>query len=290
VTGKRRRKKPSVPIFPLVIAVLVVAAMAGYGLWKTKGKAVPEKVVKPAGREAVREQKPDDAVRRDDRGNRVALIIDDLGYDLDVARKISNLPVPIALAVLPHCPFSREVTRLAREKNREILLHLPMEPRGYPEVDPGEGALLCSMTEEDVIRQLEKNIEAVPGAVGVNNHMGSLFMENGDDLEVVLCHLKRKSLFFIDSLTTGNSRAGQAARRVGLPFAARDVFIDNGNSLAETRAVFERLLEKRSSWRELVLIGHPYETTVDALEEWAPKYEQAGIRFVPLSSVVKREP
>ena len=290
MTGKRKRKKPSVPVFPLVIAVLVVAVIAGYGLWKTKGKAVPEKVVKPAGREAALEQKPDAAVRRDDGGNRVALIIDDLGYDLDVARKISNLSVPIALAVLPHCPFSREVTRLAREKNREILLHLPMEPRGYPDVDPGDGALLCSMTEEDVIRQIEINLEAVPGAVGANNHMGSLFMENGDDLDVVLRHLKGKGLFFVDSLTTGNSRGGQAARRVGLPFATRDVFIDNGSSLAETRAVFERLLKRRSTWRELVLIGHPYETTVDALGEWIPKYEQAGIRFVPLSSVVKREP
>ena len=128
MTGKRKRKKPSVPVFPLVIAVLVVAVIAGYGLWKTKGKAVPEKVVKPAGREAALEQKPDAAVRRDDGGNRVALIIDDLGYDLDVARKISNLPVPIALAVLPHCPFSREVARLAREKNREILLHLHGAP------------------------------------------------------------------------------------------------------------------------------------------------------------------
>ena len=290
MTGKRRRKKPSVPVFPLVIAVLVVAVIAGYGLWKTKEKAVPEKGVKPAAREAAREQKPDDAVRRDDGGNRVALIIDDLGYDLDVAREISNLSVPIALAVLPHCPFSREVARLAREKKREILLHLPMEPQGYPEVDPGEGALLCSMTEEDVIRQLERNLEAVPGAVGANNHMGSLFMENGDDLDVVLRHLKGKGLFFVDSLTTGNSRGGQAARRVGLPFATRDVFIDNGSSLAETRAVFERLLKRRSTWRELVLIGHPYETTVDALGEWIPKYEQAGIRFVPLSSVVKREP
>jgi len=279
-----------VPVFPLVIAVLVLALIAGYGLWKTKGKAVPEKAVKPAGREAAREREPDDAVRRDDGGNRVALIIDDLGYDLDVARRISDLSVPIALAVLPHCPFSGEVARLARGKNREILLHLPMEPRGYPDVDPGEGALLCSMTEEDVIRQLERNMEAVPGAVGANNHMGSLFMENGDDLEVVLRYLKGKGLFFVDSLTTGNSRGGQAARRVGLPFAVRDVFIDNGNSLAETRAVFERLLKRRSSWRELVLIGHPYETTVDSLAEWIPKYEQAGIRFVPLSSVVKREP
>lgn len=267
-----------------------MAVISGYGLWKIKGKTMPEVIEGPVGKKAVQKKSQPGGVRLEDGTNRIALIIDDLGYDLAVAREIIDLRVPVALAILPHCPYSRDVALLAGEGNREILLHLPMEPLDYPQTDPGEGALLCSMTAEEVSRQLETNMEAVPGAVGANNHMGSFFMEDEERLEIVFRRLKGKGLFFVDSLTTGNSKGRETARRVGLPFAVRDVFIDNGNSREGTREVFERLLERRSSWKELVLIGHPYRTTVDLLMEMIPKLEKAGIRFVPLSSVVKREP
>lgn len=273
----------------LLIPVLIFAAIVGYALWKKEWKSTSGPVGKPAGRKAVEIRKPSDRVRREDGGNRIALIIDDIGYDVEAAREIIELPVPVALAILPHCPYSRDIALLAGENHREILLHLPMEPRDYPRTDSGEGSLLCSMTGEEVSGQLERNMAAVPGAVGANNHMGSLFMEDGERLEIVFRHLKKRGLFFIDSLTTGNSRAGETACRLGLPFAARDVFIDNGNSREGTRDVFDRLLERRASWRELILIGHPYRNTVEILKEVIPRLEKAGIRFVPLSSVVKRE-
>jgi len=289
VKRKKARTKPFRFVILLLIPVLLLAVIAGYVLWEKEWKAAPAKVEKPAGKKTIRKQEPPDRDRRKDGVNRVALIIDDIGYDLDVAREILDLPVPVALAILPHCPYSRDVALLARKENREILLHLPMEPRDYPRTDSGEGTLLCTMTGEEVIGELEKNLEAVPGAVGVNNHMGSLFMEDGERLEMVFRRLKKRGLFFVDSLTTGNSRGGEKARRVDLPFAVRDAFIDNGSLREGTREVFDRLLERRAYWTELVLIGHPYRNTVDLLKDMIPKLEKAGIRFVRVSSVVKRE-
>jgi len=290
VKRNKRRKNTSRFIILLLFPVLLIAVIAGYGLWKKEWKAEPVKVERPAGKKTIRKQEPPAREQQEDGVKRIALIIDDIGYDLDVAREIIDLPVPVALAILPHCPYSTDVAWLAREENREILLHLPMEPRDYPRTDSGEGTLLCAMTGEEVIGQLEKNMEAVPGAAGANNHMGSLFMEDPERLEIVFRHLKKRGLFFVDSLTTGESRAGDTARRVGLPFAVRDAFIDNGSLREGTREVFDRLLEKRAFWTELVLIGHPYRSTVDLLKEMIPKLEKAGIRFVPVSSVVKREP
>lgn len=301
---KTQRKRTAVWAIFLVLFFALIAAL-GYRLWKAAGTAPkgvsstvtkplkPPAAVKPAGLPPAAEEaaKPPGAAPRTPAGreNRIALVIDDIGYDLNVAREIADLPVPVAFGILPYCPFSMEAARLAGEGGKEILLHLPMEPRDYPEADPGPGAVFRYMTAEEITARVEEGLASVPDAIGVNNHMGSSFMEDGERLSVVFRCLKKRRLFFLDSLTTAGSEAARAAGRLGIPFAARDIFLDNGNSPEKTRQVFDRLLERRERWNELVVIGHPYRSTIEVLEEMIPKLEMAGIRFVPLSSVVKRE-
>ena len=103
----------------------------------------------------------------------VAIIIDDMGFDYGMASKFLKLKSPFAFSVLPHSPFQKKIASSAHEQGREVLLHLPMEPIEYPETDPGEGALLSTMTPDQLIGQLKRNLNVVPFVVGVNNHMGS---------------------------------------------------------------------------------------------------------------------
>lgn len=300
----KRKNNQKRTVFWTVCLVLLFALIAasGYRLWKAAGtapKGVSHPVTKPLKTpSALRPPGPrppaEEAARppgpafQTGRENRIALVIDDIGYDPGAARDLAELPVPVAFGILPHCPFSKEAARLARERGKEILLHLPMEPRDFPETDPGPGAVFRFMTAEEIAARVGENLESVPGAIGVNNHMGSSFMEDGERLAVVFQCLKERGLFFLDSLTTGESQAAGTAGRLGIPFASRDIFLDNENSPEGVREVFQRLLEKREHWRELVVIGHPYRNTVEVLKEMVPKLEKAGIRFIPLSSVVKR--
>jgi hypothetical protein len=146
-------------------------------------------------------------------GRPIAVIIDDIGFDLRIVEELAGIPAPIAFAVLPHSPHAAEAARFLHAAGKEILLHLPMEPRSYPEESPGAGALMVDMDEKQIRRQLQENLAAVPYVSGVNNHMGSRFMEDEARLTMVMDELKKRGLYFVDSRTSADSRGREADGR-----------------------------------------------------------------------------
>ncbi|UCH08731.1 MAG: divergent polysaccharide deacetylase family protein [Deltaproteobacteria bacterium] len=66
------------------------------------------------------------------------------------------------------------------------MLHLPMEPIGYPSVNPGDGVLLVSMDKETILEVLNDDLKQTPFVVGANNLMGSRFTENSEKMSIVL--------------------------------------------------------------------------------------------------------
>jgi polysaccharide deacetylase 2 family uncharacterized protein YibQ len=166
---------------------------------------------------------------------RVALIIDDLGYDKKMAEKFLGLDINLTFSILPHSPFQNKIARLASSKGLEIMLHLPMEPVEYPEVNPGPGTLLSSMTPDELINQLEENLNTMPSVKGVNNHMGSKLTAESTQMYQIFSVLKHRGLFFIDSRTTSDSLCKPSARLFQVPFAQRDVFIDHYQILSENK-------------------------------------------------------
>lgn len=199
----------------------------------------------------------------------LAVVIDDLGESQDYANKLLELPFPVTFAIWPYGSRHRQVAQAAADAGREVLVHMPMEPLGYPEHDPGPGALFTSMTDEDISATLRDNLDAVPQAVGINNHMGSRFTASGDAMRVVLAELKARGLFFLDSLTNGGSQAVNAARDVGATAFKRDVFLDNEpqvDKILINLAKAERLAMEHG---QAVAIGHPYPATLEALRLWA---------------------
>jgi hypothetical protein len=215
----------------------------------------------------------------------VAIIIDDLGYDKKIALKLSKLNAKLTFSILPYSPFQKSIARLSREKGFGVMLHLPMEPLEYPDVDPGPGTLLTSMTPDQLTRQLEKDLDAVPYIRGVNNHMGSKMTAESSQMYQIFSILKKRGLYFVDSRTTAETLCKPSARLFQIPFAQRDIFLDH---LVEAQFIRKQLKElvriaQRNGYA--VGIGHPHSLTYQVLHEMLPDL-QKKIRLVPASEIV----
>jgi polysaccharide deacetylase 2 family uncharacterized protein YibQ len=217
---------------------------------------------------------------------KIAIVIDDLGGENHLSQEILHWDFPITLSILPFTPYGRTLAEQAHQRGREIILHLPMEPYGYPKIKPGEGALLDEMDEEKIRHQLSKDIEAVPFIRGVSNHMGSRLMENPEKLRIVLVELKRRGLFFLDSRTTPQTVGLQTAKAVGLRATERSLFIDNSPNPEDIKQQLEKLIQLSLSTGKAIGIGHPHPSTLKSLKEMIPKMKEKGIEIVPLSSMM----
>ena len=187
----------------------------------------------------------------------IAIVIDDLGHSEREFARVLALGEGITLAFLPYTERAPEFARHAREKGFEILVHMPMEPTDSS-ADPGPNALLTHLSEEELKRRLIHNLSRISGYVGVNNHMGSKFSQHRRAMSLVLAELESRGLLYLDSVTVGSTVGARLAEASRMPYASRDVFLDN---LAD-RSFIEgqlRLLEQvaRQSGRA-VAIGHPY--------------------------------
>jgi polysaccharide deacetylase 2 family uncharacterized protein YibQ len=215
----------------------------------------------------------------------VALIIDDLGYDKKIAQKFAQLDVALTFSILPHSPFQQQIARLARSKGLEIMIHMPMEPVEYPQVDPGPGTLLTSMSPDELIEQLDQNLNTLPGVKGVNNHMGSRMTSESTQMYQIFSILKKRGLFFIDSRTTAESLCEPSARLFQVPFAQRDVFIDHRLKPDFIRNQIKELIRIAKKNGEAVGIMHPHSMTLKVLQEMMPDLKKQ-VYLVPASKVV----
>jgi polysaccharide deacetylase 2 family uncharacterized protein YibQ len=278
--------------FPFLTVLIVAALIAVVVIYLERVGPRTDRAVIPEGRRAEPREKaltPSLPERKQPEaeigGRQIAVIIDDIGYDLRVVEDLLRIDAPIAFAILPHTPHAREAARLLHAAGKEILLHLPMEPRSYPAENPGKGALFVNMDEEEIRRRIEADLTAVPYVAGVNNHMGSRFMEDEGRLAVVMQELAKKGLFFVDSLTTPVSRARSAAAKAGVRYVSRTAFIDNTPGYAA--ALTNLLQPPRRGWeagKPLLMIGHPRPETVRALREAQPFWQTEGVRMIPLSA------
>jgi uncharacterized protein len=219
---------------------------------------------------------------------KVAIVIDDLGYQRQLALKFVELDIPLTLAFLPQAPFAGEMARKATQNGKEILLHIPMEPKNYPEIDPGPGALLTAMTDREIGEILEKDFRLFPQAAGVNNHMGSRFTEDEEKMALLLKRIKGENLFFLDSLTTPDSVGLSLASRMGVKAIGRDIFLDNVSEDKSIRLQLDALIRLAQERGMAVGCGHPHPQTLQAIREKIPELREK-VRLVPLSSLVEKK-
>lgn len=200
----------------------------------------------------------------------VSIIIDDMGFKDGICADLLALDLNLSFAFLPFGPNTATQLAEARRKNRDILLHLPMEPQDS-KWTPGTGALLTRMSGKQIQATLARDIAAVPHAIGVNNHMGSSFTENRAAMRACLALLKENNLFFLDSLTSAGSVGFAMAKEMGLKTAQRDIFIDNSQNAQQVMKQLDTLISLARQRGSAIAIGHPHQATLDALRQYRTK-------------------
>jgi hypothetical protein len=239
-------------------------------------------------REAVPPPPPITRIKPVTDGIPVAIIIDDIGYDRKVAEGFLALDVPLTFSVLPMGTFDHRIIDEALEKNVEIMLHLPMEPNNYPGVNPGPGALLSAMSPDQLIAQLNADLDDVPMAKGVNNHMGSKLTASSSRMRQIFTILKKRGLFFVDSRTTVDTVCRPSAELLHLPFADRDVFIDHKPNPEFIKKQLKLLIKRARRQGYAIGIAHPHPVTLAVLKAMLPELKHA-VYLMHASQVVAFE-
>jgi uncharacterized protein len=218
------------------------------------------------------------------RAPELAIVIDDLGPAGALSRRAIALQRPVTLAFLPYADDLPALTAAARARGHEVFLHLPMEPTGTP--DPGPNAILVGLEADEFRRRLDWAFDRVPLATGVNNHMGSRATSEPETMLKVLREVRRRGLDFVDSRTSPMSVGDGLAAQLGIPHAARDVFLDNNptpGAILQMLGAAERLARRRG---HALAIGHPYPSTLAVLERWLPEAEARGLRIVRAQDLI----
>lgn len=219
----------------------------------------------------------------------IAIVIDDFGYnESQTAVGFVDLEIPLTCSVLPYCPHTRAMAEAAHRAGKEVLLHLPMEPEGYPEKDPGEHALLVGQSAREIRELVAAALAEVPQATGVNNHMGSAFVQKRRSMRVVMGVLGERGLFFLDSMTTPLSVGFSEAERAGVPTVRNAMFLDSCIDEGSAVDVASRLADLESVARRrgaAVAIGHPKPETLRVLRRMIPEMQARGVEFVHVSEL-----
>lgn len=216
---------------------------------------------------------------------RVAIVIDDMGYNYRLDSALADFHARLSLSFLPFGPGTKKGARLAHEKGKEVLLHLPMEPVGSS-AKMGPGALVVKMDQGAISDQVRLDIEAVPYAKGINNHMGSKFTADSEKMKIFLQTVQEQGLFYLDSRTTPGTQGPELARSMGLRMAERHVFLDN---VPEESAIRLQLVLLAARAREkgfAIGIGHAHRTTYEALKKGLPELEKK-VKIVPVSELTR---
>ena len=217
---------------------------------------------------------------------RIALIIDDIGPTLSGARQFLQFGVPITFAILPRLSKSEMAAVEIHDQGHEIMLHQPMEPLNG-DLDPGPGALYVGDEAGRIVHILAENIDHVPFAEGVNNHMGSRFTACGKEVHEALSVVKEKGLFFVDSLTSSRSKAYKTAIQLHMPAAYRNVFLDNHLDPEYILSQLRRLKKIALNYGHAIGIGHPFPETARAIGLFLKDLDDSGISLVHVSDLIR---
>ncbi len=217
---------------------------------------------------------------------RVAIIIDDIGYRDFLEHKMLEIDAAITFAIMPYTPTGEDFAHLASARGREIMLHMPMEPKNR-KINTGKGGLLVRMSDEEIRRVARENLDRVPGIVGVNNHMGSLFTSDARKMAIVLQEISNYGLYFIDSRTASSSQGFEVAKKMGMRTAMRNVFLDHYPEYDKIVKQFDVLAAVARRQGTAIAIGHPSENTLRALKKKIPELQAAGIEIVPPSEIIR---
>ena len=215
----------------------------------------------------------------------LVFVIDDAGHNEWQLDPFLALPGPITIAVLPGLPFTTKAAASVRNAGKELLLHQPME--ALAGLDPGPGVIRADMDDATIRRILRTNLAQVPGAAGVNNHMGSRATSDVRVMSTVLNELSSAGVYFLDSLTIGDSVVHSVASLMRQSVWERSVFLDNTPdraSMLHYIAEGTKIAEKRGY---AIMIGHVWSAELaQTLADLYPQLMEQGFSLSTISRIM----
>ncbi len=306
--GSNRRKKGSGgrPLAALLITIIILALI--FVALEMLKKRASEKPPEAGPKEEMWQKMPPRPVAPEQKGyssavvapppkpakkvkqvgpGTVAIIVDDMGNSVEEARALLAINLPVTFSIIPGLPKAKAVAEAAHGRGREVMLHIPMEPKGYETKPFEKNGLLVAQSDDEIVRRLDAYFRTVPYADGANNHMGSRFTEDRPKMRTVLGVLKEKGMFFIDSKTTPASVGERVAREMGIETASRSVFLDNAQDVAAIRKQLDQVAAVARKHGSAIAICHPHRATIQALTAAMPELQKEGITFVAASQLVR---
>ncbi len=218
----------------------------------------------------------------------IAVVIDDWGYNRSHCLLLSDIPIPLGIAVLPNLTYSQEIIKCALDNGKEPMLHLPLEPHNMRDAFEGDYLLTTQMPPSVVKKQLVKILNEMPGVLGVNNHTGSKGTEDDVLMTLIMAELKRRGIFFVDSVTSDRSVCGLVAKKLKMRIARRDVFLDNRNERSSIENEFAAVARIAKRKGHVLVIGHDRALTLQILGEQVSKLKAQGFEFISLRDYIRK--
>lgn len=220
---------------------------------------------------------------------KIALVLDDWGYNLKHKAFVTDNDFHVTLSILPFRAYSTTIAQLAAQHQKDVIVHMPMEPQDKEKYGLEENTLLTSMDKAAIVKRLEAAFQTVPFALGLSNHMGSKATQDARLMRIVFDYLKTRRLIFLDSFVTSKTVCRVLSRKVGIGFTQRDIFIDNESDPDYIRSQMMKLADKAKKNGVAVGIGHDRPETIAVLNEMIPRLRALGYKFVNLSEIVGSE-
>lgn len=226
------------------------------------------------------------AVNASDPRPKIAVVVDDMGVMRARTAQAIRLPGPLTFAWFPFAPDLPQQMREAASRGHEALLHMPMQAHTNSILQTGPDPLRVDLPAEVNLARLRDAFAAVPGVVGMNNHMGSVATRDPALMQLMALQVRARDLLFLDSVVIPHSAALPAAEAAGVPSAARDVFIDNTSNPGTIRGQLASIEAFSRRHGYAIAIGHPRPHTLAALEEWLPTLAGKGFVLWPIAATV----
>ncbi len=220
----------------------------------------------------------------------IAIVVDDFGsVQGDLLQGFLSLPAEVTFAIFPGMAHSVQTMEQARGQSRETLIHVPMEPIGYPRVNPGENPILVQMGQNEVEKLLNRHFSELPYCLGINNHMGSLATTDAAVMGHVMKILRDKNKVFLDSRTSNVSIAYQTAQKHHIPAYRNDIFLDAPDiSQATMEKKLEQIKNLSASRNYIIAITHCHShEKLQYLRTFISRLQAEGFTLIPLSQYGK---
>jgi polysaccharide deacetylase 2 family uncharacterized protein YibQ len=220
--------------------------------------------------------------------NRVAIIVGGLGLSQTGTQSaIRELPSEITLGFSPFGNSLQRWMQTARREGHEVTLQLPMEPLGYPTIDPGPQTLTSKASVGENLGNLRWSLGRMTNYPMVTNYLGAGLTNKDTKLRPILQEIKNRGLAFFDDGSVDSSMAIPIAKDIRLSYLQGNAIIDSRRDANAMRSQLNALegLAKQQGFAVGTATAFP--DTIAVIKEWAENAQKRGILIVPASNLVK---